>query len=278
MRVGMNPNRRSPVKAINPLTFSVITHLPDTTSEYHQNRLEIVQLCLNSMRENAHQDANILIWDNGSCKELRNWLRNVYKPDMLMLSRNIGKVNARTSIIQMLPPSSLVAIADDDVLFLDGWFSEELKLLQTFPNVSCVTGCPLRVMFRWACENTIQWARKRNILQVGKFIPIQWEEDYARSIGREPHDQISQTQNDFDYKVKYKGIEAYLHGHHFQLMGYADKLIKACKFDALAMADERDFDGRLDQLGLRLCTVNRVTRHMGNFLDPQLAEDIKNGV
>jgi len=78
---------------------------------------------------------------------------------------------------------------------------------------------------------------------------------------------------DMDYRVTYKGMQAYLTAHHCQWMGYAGRLAKLMKYDYKAMADDKPFDESIDNAGfLRLATTERFVRHMGNILDDDIKE------
>src|SRR3990167_7412462 len=126
MRVGQNPLKYRPIPSRPDVVASVITHLPDQEG-YHAHRLEIVKLSLTSMREfcNAH----ILIWDNGSCAELTDWLVDEYKPDTLILSPNVGKSSAVAAIFRMFPPETVIALADDIIQFFPYCLSAQLQKL-----------------------------------------------------------------------------------------------------------------------------------------------------
>jgi len=275
MRQGQNPLRNSGAAKLKPVILSVVTHLPNMTG-YHARRLEVIQACLISMRAGAGMDATIAVWDNGSCADLRDWLQFEYRPDLLMLSPNIGKTAARTSLFRMCPPGSIVGYADDDMYFYPGWLEPQIELLKHFPNVAVVTGYPVRTSFRWGCENTIRWARKHAKLETGRFIPDEWERDFATSIGRDPDWQIgAYTQDDTDYRVTHNGRQAYCTSHHCQFVGYQETLVKAARYDGAAMGDEKPMDIRLDDLGLRLATTQRYTRHIGNIMDDALRLEIE---
>jgi hypothetical protein len=139
VRVGTNPNRSNLAHQYTDVVLSVVTHLPNFTG-YHAKRLEVVQTCLETMRDNSGGDYTVIIWDNGSCEEFRQWVRDEYKPDMFMQSTNIGKTLARNSLASMLPKGKIIAFCDDDILFYKNWLGPQLDLLRGFPNVSCVTG------------------------------------------------------------------------------------------------------------------------------------------
>jgi len=273
MRIGTNPNRGKGAYQYTPIVLTVLTHLPALTG-YHKNRLEVVQTCLQTMRDNSGDDYTVIVWDNGSCDEFRTWVREVYKPDVFVQSVNIGKTLARHTLASMLPKDKIIAYCDDDILFYPDWLSPQVRLLETFPNVSAVTGYPVRTQFRWGVNNTKKWGAKHGKMQSGKFIPDEWERDFAISIGRDPEWHKNYTVTDLDYLVEYKGLNAYATAHHCQFIGYAGRIAQAHRFDADAMGDERYFDTNLDYLGLRLATVNRLTRHMGNVIDDELRAEV----
>jgi hypothetical protein len=273
VRVGQNPNRLSKADRLRPVVLTVVTHLPNLEG-YHAKRLEVVQTCLRSMTEHADTKHSVAIWDNGSCSQFREWVKDEVKPDVFVESINIGKNSARTALIRTLPPKTIVCYSDDDMYFYPDWLRPQIELLQHFPNVACVTGYPVRTSFRWGNENTIAWARKNGKVETGKFIPAQWEDDFAVSIGRPVQAHRSGTVDDFDYRVTYQGRQAYLTSHHCQFIGYSEVVGRVVTWDNAAMADERHYDLTLDELGLRLATTERLTRHIGNVLHDELREEI----
>lgn len=121
MRIGANPLRNDAVNSIAPLVLAVVTHLPNTLG-YHEHRLEVIQTCIESMTKHAPPHS-LVIWDNGSCEALRQWIRSK-KPDVFIESVNVGKTTARTAIFRMLPPETLVAMSDDDIFYYPDWSEE----------------------------------------------------------------------------------------------------------------------------------------------------------
>ena len=103
-RIGRNPNtnKRAPVRMTNVVLTSVV-HLPHLRG-YHAHRLEVVQKCLTSMRNNAGGTYTVIVWDNGSCKVFQKWVEREYKPDIYIKSSNIGKSAARAALFGMLDP------------------------------------------------------------------------------------------------------------------------------------------------------------------------------
>lgn len=277
MRTGINPNRHAKVSPPPPVVISVITHLPEMESDYHRNRLDVIKLCISSMTENAGMDASLLVWDNGSCADLVDWLRYEAKPHYLVLSDNVGKWQARSSILRMFPPATVIGISDDDMLFYPGWLHESMRILTIFPNVGVVSGYPVRTQFRWGCNNTRQWALKNAAnFESGKLIPEQWDRDFCTSIGRSWEDQVRGTENDIEYRATYRGCTVYLTGHHCQFICYAGRLLPFLSWSDEAMPDEKPFDQAIDNAGLlRLTTKERYARHIGNVIDDDIKTEIQ---
>lgn len=273
MRVGSNPLRNKKAERFKPNVFCVVTHLPNREG-YHEKRLEVIQTCLSTMTRNADAEYSLAIWDNGSCNELREWIQDEIKPDVFVQSFNAGKTAGRTSLTRMIPPGHVICYSDDDILYYPHWLSPQLRLLTEFPNVACVSGYPVRTAFRWGITNTIGWAQKEAVLETGRFIPKQWEDDFAESLGREPDWHADYTKNDTDYRVKYKNLEAYCTSHHCQFIARSETVGRVLSFDGQAMGDERPFDTIMDELGLRLATTQRLTRHIGNVIDERIRKDI----
>lgn len=276
MRVGRSPNvtKEAPAKLMK-IVLHVITNLPNEEG-YHTQRFEVVQKCLMSMTQGIKYPYMLIVSDNHSIPKLQEWIKAEIKPDIFIDSENYGKSAARKMVASMVPPECVLCYSDDDMYFEDNWFASQLDLLTAFPNVASVSGYPVRTSFRWGNKHTKEWAEKNATLTKGRFIPFEYERDFAISIGRDVNEQIQNTKSDLDYLIEYKGRKAYATSHHCQHIGYAGLLAKALQFDGLAMGSEREFDERLDSMGLRLATTERLTRHMGNVIDDALRRDIEN--
>ena len=77
--------------------------------------------------------------------------------------------------------------------------------------------------------------------------------------------------NEYDFIIDYKGLSAYATAHHCQFVGYAGRLAELAQWSIKAMPNEKTWDKAIDEAGLlRLTTIDRVTRHIGNILDDEL--------
>ena len=279
-RIGNNPLRFAQApNTIENIVFVVVTHLPDPSgnsiTDYHGQRFEVIKTCLETMRDNSHRKHTFMVWDNGSEDGFKQWLQNEFKPDILVQSKNIGKNAARAMAIQSLPLGSIVCYSDDDILYSDNWLNPQIELLNHFPNVACVSGYPLRVMFRWGVENTMKWAKENAKIEQGRLMPKEWDMDYCESVGQDYQQYVEKTIKDIDYRATFNGKKAYLTAHHCQFIGYAVKILPALTMEHdKAMGDEKPLDVLMDKIGLRLSTTDRLCRHMGNVLDEKLKNEI----
>jgi hypothetical protein len=271
MRVGLNPLLQKKAPSHFPAVMEVvITHLPDQ-QDYHGVRLEVIQTCLTTMRKYDGHGNPVMIWDNGSCNALTDWLQEVYKPDWLILSPNVGKSSARAAVVHMLEPETIICISDDDMLFYPGWLDPQLEILNTFPNVGMVSGWAVRRSMGISNERTLAWARGTGKFTSGRFITDQEETDYSYSIGNKPLSIHEMFINQQDYKVEYQGVQAYCTAQHCQFVARAGIIAPFCHYADEAMATERPFDKAIDDAGLlRLTTIQRLTRHIGNILDDKI--------
>jgi glycosyltransferase involved in cell wall biosynthesis len=244
-------------------------------SDYHAERLNVIKACLETMRINAgDENFQVLVWDNGSCDQLTHWLRRSYQPDLLVEGPNVGKWNARASIVRMLPPGTIVGVSDDDMFYYPGWLDAHMEVLDTYPKVGTVSGWPVRTQHRFHSLFTRRWGERLGCIEYGRYISEQEDEDFCTSIGRDYKWHIDYTKDDSDARINYRGVWTYATGHHCQFIGYAGVLAEHTEFSNEAMPSERPFEQSVDHAELlRLTTYKRCTRHIGNVLDKRLEDE-----
>ncbi len=121
----------------------------------------------------------------------------------------------------------------------------------------------------------IQIERKR-------FIPDEWEIDWALSTGRDPDLHLSETQTQLDLILRTRRvedealIEAVGAANHFQFVSPKSIILEALpeEWSGKLMGSMIELDESIDQLGyLRLSTPERYIRHMGNTLSEEILGD-----
>jgi hypothetical protein len=278
----MNPNRGE-VREYHPkrVTVGVLVHLPDLNLAYHEHRLSSISLSLSSLIKHANsKDYELMVFDNASCDEARGYLLNLHQHGVihyLLLSReNVGKTMAIRRMIDFAP-GEVFAYADDDVYYQPDWLPQQLAVLDHFPDVGLVSGYPLTTSFRWAIESNKKFGEREDVeMTIGKRIPEEWEIDFAHSIERDVDRHLGMVRQENDIVLEYDGMEAFGTGHHMQYMGFKDKLRPHIVQGLNLMGSQKEFDHAVDEAGLlRLSTIERTTRHIGNVVDQDIVDVAK---
>lgn len=271
MRQGMNPLREEQItKALPPAVpvVAVTVHLPNEEG-YHAGRFEIVTSSLRLARQNAGMVHHFVVWDNGSCDKMREWLFYEFKPDKLMLTDNVGVLNTMRRIMGMYH-DSVVAYSNDDILYYPDWLPEQVHILQSFPNVGTVSGCVTRFYTGKADSATVQWAgdRMKGIANT----PREWDRQHNESIGGSGYLAAPLGIP----LVEYEGTRALVGGNHCQIVCYAQRLYPFLKRTERYMEPLfQSLDVEINKAGLlRLLTTTRRTRHIGNVLSDDDRKEI----
>lgn len=281
-RIGMNPSRGKTLD-YRPArtTVAVLTYAPYKAG-YFEHRLAVTRLTIESILHNTHEPFDLLVFDNGSCEEMVKFLQSLYQQgsiDYLFLSkRNIGKLNALRFIFDTAP-GEIVAYADDDLLYYPGWLKAHLEIIDHFPNVGAVTGFYIRQRVAMSSESTLAFAERPDIeTQRGLLMPRAWEEEYLINTGRTWERYEKEVAGIEDVIVKYKGYEAWVSAHHFQMVS-PKKIIQEILSEMLPngwsdqlMGRMVEMDDRMDEKGyLRFCTREQTIRLLGNIISPEVA-------
>ena len=285
-RIGINPSRG---KTLNfkpaRVTIAVLVYAPHQVG-YFQDRLEVTKATLESILANTREPFNLLVFDNGSCKEMTDYLESLYangRIDYLILSKqNIGKLNA-LNIIFNTAPGEIIAYSDDDVFHLPGWLSAHLEIIDTYPNVGAVTGFYIRQRVGLSSENTLKFANQASVqTERGLLIPHKWEEEYLSNTGRTWEQYQEETAGMEDVLISYCGVEAWVSAHHFQMVCPKHNIQEVLAemlpdgWSDQVMGRMVELDDRMDAKGyLRLCTREQTMRLMGNAISDEVADMAK---
>jgi len=278
-RLGMNPGRGK-ASAYRParVTAAVLVHIPHF-SGYFEGRFPVLIACLTSLVENTAVPLDLLVFDNGSCPEVQEYLRELQgrgKIELLLRSaRNLGKAGA-LRLIFGAAPGELVAYCDDDFYFFPGWLEAQLEILDTFPNVGMVSGYAIPSLFApQRISATLEFGRTAGAeLKAGKFIPEEWIRDWALSTGRRPEQEIEAAAPIEEFVIEYKGLSAFAAANHDQFLA-PKQVIRQClpaEWSGKLMGGMLEMDESVNRAGyLRLSTRLRTAQHLGNRLSEQLA-------
>lgn len=284
MRIGLSPTREQSTD-YHParVTVCVLVFIPDQVG-YFAQRFEVLKLCLQSILKHTKAPYDLLVFDNGSCPEVVDYLRVLRDQGrihyLLLSARNIGKLNA-LKIMCQAAPGEVVAYSDEDVLFYPGWLEAQLEILDTFPRVGMVSGVAVREQFRYGNHYLQPYLADFPEISVryGHFIPDEWERDFFVSTGREPGKELAGARHAYkDIVLEYKAVKAYSTATHFQFIALKSVILRGFKegWESQLMASEQELlDENIDSLGYaRLATFHRYVQHIGNIVTADFAANI----
>lgn len=270
MRKGQNPAKFvKDVAKPQRITVALLNYIP-FLSGFYEETLDVLKVSLESMRKDAGLPFDLMVFDNGSCAEVRDFLvkeKEEGRIQYLILSeKNMGKGGA-WNVMLTGAPGEIIAYTDADVLFSPNWLSRSVEILETFPNVGMVTARPFRTPPEFY-ESTLQWAKENAELEEGQF--IKWETflEFNLSLGQTEEENKKVFAETKDWRVQYEGVTALAGASHWQFTAYKATLGQFLPFDMdKPMGQVRQLDKRINDAGLlRLMVSDPLAMNMSNTL------------
>ena len=278
MRVGQNPIKT--VESIEPpakVTVVVVSYIP-YLSGYYLHSLEVLRLCLSSLHANTPDDFDLMVFDNGSCAEVREFLlaeQASKRIQYLTLSeRNLGKPAAWNSAL-LAAPGEFVAYADSDVYFHPGWLQASIAALDAFPQAGMVTAMPMLIPEKYSTY-TIEWAERQTDLNLQRGALLPWDDfwRHARSLGDSEDKAREFYEANAAIRVTRDSQTYFVGAAHFQFTARKSALKQVLPISAdRPMGKVRLLDEAMNAAGyLRFCTAGWYVQHLGNTVP--VAEDL----
>lgn len=270
MRVGQNPikalERIAPPASVTAVVISYIPFL----SGYYAHSLDLLKLCIGSLHETTKGKADILVFDNGSCVEVRDYLlaeQSAATIQYLTLSeRNLGKP-AAWNFAFAAAPGEFVAYADSDVYFYEGWLQASLDAFKAFPQTGMVTAMPILTPEKYSTA-TIKWAKKQGGVKVERGQLLSWEDfwRHARSLGDAEETARRFYAENPAIRLGHRGKRYYAGAAHFQFTARKSVLQEVLPILAdRPMGRVRLLDEAINAKAyLRLSTEEWFVQHLGN--------------
>jgi hypothetical protein len=272
MRIGQNPAKFVD-HVVQParITVAVVSYIP-FLGGYYTESLDVLKTCLESIWQNTDLPYDLLVFDNASCQETRQYLEQSAQQGriqyLVLSEKNIGKGGAWNFIFSAAP-GEVIAYADSDIFFYPGWLSALMDVLESFPKAGMVTGMPLWSPAEFS-TSTVTWAHTEPGVEIqhGKFLPWQDYWRHSRSLGKDENVTRQHFDSCQDVCLLHQAKRYYIGAGHFQFIARRQVLQEALPIPSdRPMGQVRSLDIALNQKGyLRLSTPEWWIQHMGNTL------------
>jgi glycosyltransferase involved in cell wall biosynthesis len=272
MRAGSHPlKKKGTLEQPKDITIQMVNFIPFLNGYFEQS-LDVLKLSLDSLWKNTSLPYDLMIFDNGSCLEVRNYLleqQALHKIQFLYLSdQNVGLPGAWNALFSAAP-GKIIAYSDSDIYFYPGWLEACLEVLTTYPDVGMVTGIPLRSPLEFS-DKTLAWATQNPEVEVSRGLLQDWDIywAHAKSTGFEEDEAREKYNQGEDIRFEYRGVPAFIGAGHFQYVAYRSILQAVMPFPyIMPMGNERYLDQHINENGyLRLSLTRMFVRHLGNRL------------
>ncbi len=280
-RVGINPARNR-VTAYRPsrVTVAMLVYVPYLEG-YFRERLDVLKLSLASLIKHTDVPYDLMVMDNGSCAEAKALLQSLQDLGalryLITAHENMGKIGA-LKVLFRAAPGEVIAYSDDDIFYYPGWLEEHLRLLDGYPKVGMVSGCAVRTLFDHGTRANLAFAKadREVVLTRGQRIPEHWEIEWAESYGRDPEAHRQALPSMQDMTFSYRGLEAFAIANHNQFVTSKDVILRFLPetWSGRLMGEMNELDNAVAEGGfLRLSTIDRTTKHIGNTISPAMAQE-----
>lgn len=281
MRIGQNPAKSmQDVVQPAPVTVAVVTYIP-LLGGYYEQSLDVLKLCLGSILKNTKMDFDLMVFDNASCPEVKDYLLTLQKHGkiqyLILSEKNVGKAGAWNAMFGAAP-GKFIAFSDSDVYHYEGWLKPQVKVLQDFSKVGMVTGMPMMTPEKFSTA-TVVWAEKEGVLERG--YDFSWDEfwRHAQSLGGHEEKARQFMADNDSLRITKNGKHYFVGASHFQFVARKSVLQEMMPIPSnRPMGQVRLLDEAINKAGyLRLCLDKWYVQHMGNTIPKKgflLEEDL----
>lgn len=268
MRIGFNPQKNKFLEKSNFFHQVLVPVYIPNQEGYFEESFEVLKLCLESLFNTIHEYTFITIINNGSCKEVSDYLDFLFhekKIHEIIHVNNIGRVNAMLKGITG-HSFSFFTNADADVLFKERWQEETYKIFENFPKAGVVSTTPNPKLIKYLTSNIfidtifssmVKFDKLKNPEELGMFV---------KSIGNE--DAFGKNHFEKILTIEKNGCKAVVGAGHF-VATYKSSIFNELEKRFTEYIFGGDSNNIFDLPGIekgywRLTTLDNYTFHMGN--------------
>ncbi|MGJ5640609.1 glycosyltransferase family A protein [Formosa sp. S-31] len=281
MRKGVNPNKNRTLEAFEYIHQVVLPVYIPNQEGYFKDALKILQCCLESLFKTIHKKTFITVVNNGSCMDVTKYLQELYSKGLiqeLIHTGNIGKINAINKGLSGAR-IELITIADADVLFLNDWQTETIRIFNNFPKAGVVGIVPQFKMYADLCSNLLFEHFFSKKLTFTKVVNPESMQHFYKSIGWDNNynQDFLKVKLSIENKLGFKAIVG--SGHFVATYRYSALAKRPVEVTnkKMGMMLRKYFDEPVLKIGgWRLTTENNYAYHMGNVHEPWMDEVFDN--
>lgn len=246
---------------------------------YYKDAFSIFKLCLESVQKTANSPLKISVVANGCSDSINKKLVHLFKnhaiDELIIEKEAIGKINSILKAVRTAE-ERLITITDADVLFLNNWEVEVLKVFNAFPQAGMVSPVPMyrthyrhtsNIWLRYLLSEKLKFRRVKNPEALTKF---------AKSIG---WSYLNDKVKDVIASIQAKnGTIAVIGNSHF-VGTYKNEVFKALpktssKYKLGGTSEELYTDLPVLKMGgFRLATNDNFAYHLGNTIEQWMNEE-----
>jgi hypothetical protein len=265
------------------LGIALLSYIPNQEG-FFAFSLDVLKYQIASIHAGT-SDFDLLVFDNGSCPEVREELHGLQKSGLIHFlfqsEVNIGKVGAINWILSAMP-NDLICYSDGDMFFRPRWFESSLAILDAFPSTGLVFAQPtLFDTLRGTGQAQQQFEMDERYRLSDLIVPAESVHEYAWGFGLSVEKEKELVQTPVRViEEKASGVRAIIGGAHNQFLvrrEIAHRIVPLPTQFALSPIEDSAFNRRVDDLGLlQLSTFDPYTFHVGNRLDDWTRCEIEN--
>ena len=294
MRIGENPTkfarRNKGLVQLNTkvparLLAATVVYIP-RLSDYYAESLSILKASLQSLRKTIPDDFDLLVYDNGSCDEVMEYLQAELaagRIDWLWRSSgNMKKIGAWNHIFGAAQ-SELVYYFDCDILHRPGWYERCQAVFDAYPHAGIVNAAPIPMKdpekVDKVLSTTLQMLNDSAEIssESGQFTSDDWYREFGESLGSHADEFLVKSRRFDQVKAVCNGVEAFAQIWHAQFL-VKTELLRPYFPRPRDWADgnnDEAFDRFLNELPvLKLGITEPLVAHLGNTVAERYRDEI----